>query len=151
MLGLAMVLVLASHGGEGSREQKFQGALVPVDRAATVRELNTLLLNRPDFMPSGIAMGIGGGFAVSGMVCLTLASAAGGTNLFLLIVGGIALPAGLIVALVAGFTMIMVVVDRNVIDARIRALKARLDEPLEAPVPAPSVAAPSPLLLLARF
>ena len=61
------------------------------------------------------------------------------------------LAAGLIVALVAGLTMIMVVVDRNVIDARIRVLKARLEEPPESVVPAPSVAAPSAKLLLARF
>jgi hypothetical protein len=98
-------------------------------------------------MPSGIAMGIGGGFAVAGLICLTM----DGTDLLLVIVGGLTLPAGLIVALVAGLTMIMVVVDRNVIDARVRALKARLDEPPESPIPAPSAAAPSPSLLLARF
>lgn len=161
MLGLAVAMVLASYGSEGPREEKFRGALIAqasapttIDRAAVQRELDNLLLERPDFTGAAIAMSIGGGFTLIGVVAFSIMAAAGVTSapgIILLVMGMICVPGGLIIGLVAGLVMIGVAMDRHLFDERMRVLRGKLEQAPEPPLPPSSVMAPSPALLLARF
>jgi hypothetical protein len=143
---------LASHGNEGPREEKFRGALIAqaskpttIDRASVQLELDTLLLEKPDYGPAAIAMAIGGAFGIAGAAFLMIMTALPGGSLIriaMLAVGLGFLPAGAIVVLAAGLAMITVWADRRVFDERIRVLQEKLAGP-------PS--APTSLLVLARF
>ena len=161
MIGMAVVLVLASHGGEGSREEKFRGALTEgrgasspiVDRVAALRELDNLVAERPSFLGCGIAMSIGGTITLVGAVSLSILGFLGvtsGSGIFL-VVGLICLPVGILVTLVAGFVLIGVATDQRVFDERIQVLRRQLQQTVEPPLPQPAVMAPLPALMLARF
>ena len=75
--GLAVALVFSSHGAEGTREEKFRGALLaqatPEVRGSPSSlevkgELAALRANRPKF-DTGVSLLIfGGAFTVAGLV-----------------------------------------------------------------------------------
>jgi hypothetical protein len=158
MLGLAVALMLASFGSEGSREERFRGALLAEasaivfgDRVATQRELDNLVAQRPGFLGCGIAMSVGGTITLVGAVSLSIMGALGvGAGMIFLIVGMICVMAGILVSLAAGLVMIGVATDQRVFDERIRVLRRQLQQPIEPPLPPPVVMAPSPVIL-ARF
>ncbi len=161
MFGLAVVLVLASHGDQGAREDKFRGALTEgrgesvqiVDRVAALRELDNRVAERPSFFGCGIAVSVGGPNTLVGAVSLSILGALSVTSasgIILLVVGMTCVPVGILVSLVAGFVMIGVATDQRVFDERIRVLRRHLQQPVEPPIPPPVVMAPSPVVL-ARF
>lgn len=161
MLGLAVVLVLATFGNEGTREERFRGSLIAqasapssIDRVAIQRELDRLVLEKPDFVPAATTLAIGGAFTLLGLTSLVIMAAAGvssSAGIIFLVIGAATIPTGLIVALVAGLVMINVAVDRRVFDERIQLLRGKLAQPVELPPPPPGVMAPAPALMLARF
>ena len=150
--GLMVSLLLATHGDEGSREEKFRGALLAqnaatvTDTAAIRREIEVLTLSRPSFIPAVLMIAIGGGIAlVGGVVMLGVYfGAPSWSALTAFWFGAIGAAFGAVVAVIGLIVLATTSVVRDATDDRLKELRRQLKGA------APSALA-TPGLVLARF
>lgn len=153
---LVMALVLSSHGEEGTREEKFCGALLarasPEVRGSPSSfegkgELAALRANRPKFDTGGSLLIFGGAFTVAGLVSagLTLAfvNAVGESGVWVLVAAAGLAGLGVILGVVGSIVMAVVGAELTRTDARIQELERAQTSTLFFSVP--------PHLVLARF
>lgn len=162
--GLVVVsLLLATHGDEGSREEKFRGALLaqnaaPVatvsDTTAIKREIALLTIERPTLTAPIAIIIVGGGLATLGGILFLVGVAVAGWNGVGLFVLGLASVAVGGLGIIIGLISLAVTASvREHTDERLK----KLNEQLKATTPQQSTPAvewlvrpPAPLTL-ARF
>jgi hypothetical protein len=152
---VAVALMISSHG-EGTRESKFQGALLAqADLApAPSAELAQLIRARPSMTPSIVVLATGGGISVLALGFLSMAFIAGGEGVVLLLATALLVGVGgLVVGTVGGIMMIVAGLAQREADVHIHELEHRAGvEPAGAVTPPMQVmAGPLSTLLLARF
>jgi hypothetical protein len=139
MLFVLIAGVLAIHGEEPSREEKFRGALAQVEVRGSAapsltseQELRALAAKRPTLVGSGVALGVGvtltaiGGLLVAlPFLSRSFAISLGESGVFFMIAAGGLVALGAVIGIVAGVVMSKLGVEQTRIDARIRELQAQ--------------------------
>jgi hypothetical protein len=160
--GLVVVsLLLATHGDEGTREEKFRGALVaqnaaPVnDTAAIQREIDLLTIERPSTTGPKVLIGVGfGTAAAAGAVLLGIVFGAA-TGWGIVLVAAIAVVAaavGIVLGVIGLISLGIASNEREKTDLGLEKLRQQL-KATPSPAAVPSVQREQPLspLVLARF
>lgn len=160
MLFTMIAVVLATHGEEPSREEKFRGALAQVEVRGTTaltlsprEELDALYKNRPSLVGAGAALGtglgltlVGGGLFALPWLIRSFALSLRESGVWWMLFSGSMLGIGVLTGLIAGMVMAVLGDKLTRIDRRIRMLEAQAPRP-----PTTAQFSLPPHLVLARF